>query len=122
MGKYDEIKTVKYMKWTQRSAICYILFCFISISLFAISDSSHIEFGNRDLFDFAILTLPLWMTNPMVLIISFLGLREYFDERLDETKKDLLEQKWIVFVFWSIVSVLSWMVSGGMFVQITGGV
>ena len=122
MSNNDDIRTIRYSKWTKWLTLCYVLFCFISIILFVIHDYQYSEFNNRQLFDLATATLSLWMINPMVLIISFWGFVVYLKERRDARKRERMGKKWVVFTFCSIVSMISWMISAICFVHITGGV
>ena len=124
MNNQDEIKTIKYLKRTKYLTLLYFLFCFISIMLFVIHDYQQTTFNyfNRKLFGVAALSVYLWMVNPMALIVSVVGLKHYIKERKELEKRILIGKKWVAFVLWSVASVLAWLVSGGLFVVLTGGV
>ena len=124
MNNQDKIKTIKYLKRTKCLSLLYFLFCFISIVLFAIHDYQQVtyNYSNWKLFDVATLSVYLWMVNPMVLVVSVAGLKHYIKERKDLQKRTLIGKKWAAFILWSVASVLAWLVSGVLFVVLTGGV
>ncbi len=122
MNNKDEIKTIKYIKWTKYTALAYLLFCSFSIVLFLIHDYQYSTFHNVKLFELATLSLSLWLFNPMVLIVSILGVLKYLKERRDIRKKNQIGKKWKAFIFWNVSTAIVWTISTICFVYITGGV
>ena len=122
MGKQDVVKTFKYLKLTKYVSLFYFLFCFISIMLFVINRYLYVTDNNRELFDIANATLPFWMLNPMVLIVSIVGFIEYLIERKDIRKREKIGWKWITFLLWNIGTIVAWVISVVCVVAITGGV
>lgn len=111
-------KTSKLIKWTGSIFLAYVLLCFISILMLFVCIESH----QRDIVDMAMYLQPVWMLNPMVLVVSFWGLVTYLIEWRDVTKRECLGKKWIAFVLYSFISAIAWMVAGVCFVWLTGGV
>lgn len=111
-------KTSKLIKWTRYVFLVYVLLCFISILALFVS----IEFFQRDMVDMAMYLQPLWMLNPMVPVVSCLGLATYLIEWREAAKREPLGKKWIVFVLYSFISAIVWMVAVVFFVGLTGGV
>lgn len=111
-------KTSKLIKWTRYVFLVYVLLCFISILALFVS----IELFQRDMVDMAMYLQPLWMLNPMVPVVSCLGVATYLIEWLEAAKRESLGKKWIVFVLYSFISAIVWMVAVVFFVGLTGGV
>ena len=124
MNNHNEIKTIKYIKRTKHVSLFYFLLCFISIMLFVIHNYQQItyDYFNQKLFSVAMLSVYLWLLNPMVLLVSAVGFMTYIKERKDSQKRNQIGKKWVAFIFWSVACVIAWLISGGCVVQLTGGV
>lgn len=75
-------KTSKLIKWTRYVFLVYVLLCFISILALFVS----IELFQRDMVDMAMYLQPLWMLNPMVPVVSCLGVATYLIEWREAAK------------------------------------
>lgn len=118
VGNNQICKTSKLIKWTRCIFLVYVLLCFISILALFVC----IEFCQRDIVGIAMYLQPLWMLNPMVPVVSFLGLVTYLVEWREVTKRECLGKKWLAFVLYSFISAIVWMVASVFFVGLTGGV
>lgn len=85
------IQNSKYLKVTMAVTVMYCCLCFIS--------SGCILYGSDKIFQFGNFLVRLWMFNPIVIILSFIGL----------IKKQKNRGK---FILCAVLSVISWMIAG----------
>ena len=79
-------------------------------------------FDNTTYFRWAESTVLLWSINPIVLIISLVGIIKYCIERKNVEKRKIIGRRWLWFVVCNIVTFFMWITSILFWVHFTGGV
>ena len=87
------IQNSKYLKVTMAVTLMYCCLCFISAGCILYGSDKIFQFGNR--------LMRLWMFNPIVIILSFIGL---IGRQKNRGK----------FILCAVLSIISWMVAGMM--------
>ena len=119
--KEEHIKTFRFIKWTKRLALIYFFICIFSL-IAVYSSSLPIFEDNIIYFRRVASTILLWGINPMVFIVSLVGMIQYFIERKNAEKRKIIGKRWLWFIFCDIATFWAWFISLLFWVGFTGGV
>ena len=112
------MKTLKALKITSILNGIFCFCCILSIGGLAIGNyyDSQIcwSIGN-------ILTIT-WIINPIGLVSFGICLSLFLKERKNQEAKQIMGKKWIWIFIWPIITTVVYLMTGGMFAAITGGV
>ena len=113
----DGMKTLKTLKTMN---IWNSVFCVSwAISLLCLLIDKYYDIL---LVNIGLITIYGWMTNPFAIISCFQCLIAYLADRKNPTYKQLIGKKWVWIFIWPIITTLLFIIGGGLFVEITGGV
>lgn len=112
------MKTVKALKVTSVLQILFCIFCIVSIACFWL----HNYTGNWDFFNLGGLLMYGWIINPIGIISFFVCLSAFLQERKLPDARGIIGRKWIWIFIWPVITTAFWIVSGVLFVVLTGGV
>ena len=118
--KKECIRTLKFIKWTKLLTLIYIFLCIFSLIVIYISRFPVLH--NTRYFEWAASTLLIWCLNPMVLIISLLGIIKCLNERKNAEKRKIIGKRWVWFIVCNIITFFVWFTSIIFWVYFTGGV
>ena len=112
------MKTLKALKTATIWNCIFCLSCIISIICFAVN-----HYYNTNLLSLiGTLFVYGWMVNPIPLILCIRCFKLYLTERKNEKSKQTIGNKWIWIFIWPVITTAFWVLGGGLFVVITGGV
>ena len=112
------MKTLRALKIASILNSIFCLSCVISIICFAVNH----YYQTNLLSLIGVLFVYGWMVNPIPLISCVLSFKFYLTERKSEMARQIIGQKWIWIFIWPVITTAFWVIGGGLFVEITGGV
>lgn len=112
------MKTIKALKITSVLQIIFCLCCVATITCLMIFKRT----GNWDFFTLGNLFMFGWIVNPVAPISFFICLSTYLEERKQPISVGKIGKKWIWIFIWPLITTVFYLVSGGLFVALTGGV
>jgi hypothetical protein len=124
IGTDQEVSTVKTLRALKKAMVWNLIFSFswmVSIGCFAI-DSYLTNSPDSVWFRIGVLSVYGWMVNPMGLLYCVMGLKAYLAERRTPEDRQMIGAKWIMILFWPILTTAMWFLDGMLFVKFTGGV
>ena len=108
------MKTLKYLKRALLWDLIFVVSCGLSLIFWALDGKIANLLG--------VLSLYLWMVNPLPAIYTCKGLRSYWAERKAPVQRAQIGTKWVYFIIGWGITTLVWIFGGGIFVALTGGV
>ncbi len=112
------MKTIKALKIT---SVLQGIFCLCCVATVACLWVYRLT-GNWDIFALGNLFMFVWIVNPVALISFCICLSTYLEERKQPDAKEKIGAKWVWILVWPLITTAFYLVSGGLFVVLTGGV
>ena len=82
----------------------------------------HQHYNTPIFFSIAMLSVYGWMVNPFPILSCFRCLKIYLTERKNPKHKELIGKRWVWVLICPIITTVLWVVGGGLFAVMTGGV